>query len=52
MFSERRKDFVHQDKDNCLWLRKIDGLSRDLRGLKILEDGLMNLLMSFVSLTN
>ena len=32
-YLERRKDVVRQDKDDCLWLRKIDGLSRDLRGL-------------------
>ena len=32
-YLERRKEVIRQDKDDCLWLRKIDGLSRDLRGL-------------------
>ena len=33
VYLERRKGFIRQEKDNCLWLRKIDGLSRDLRDL-------------------
>ena len=33
VYLERRKGLVRQGKDNCLWLRKIDGLSRNLRGL-------------------
>ena len=33
VYLERRKEFVRQGKDDCLWLRKVDGLSRDLRGL-------------------
>ena len=43
VYLERRKDFVRQDKSDCLWRRKTVGLSRDLRG---------NRLKSFVFLTN